>query len=61
VPAAVYWGRAPHKEASWFRLLLAQDFGAVSRARKFMQVLINGRHTLLELDEPLSLPASAAR
>src|SRR5262249_29089462 len=57
VPAAVYWGRAPHKEASWLRLLLAQDFGAVSRARKFMQVLINGRDTLLELDEPLSLRA----
>jgi len=57
VPAAVYWGRAPHKEASWLRLLLAENFGAVSRARKFMQVLINGRDTLLELDEPLSLRA----
>ena len=57
VPAAVYWGRAPQKEASWLRLLLAEDFGAVSRARKFMQVLINGRDTLLELDEPLSLRA----
>jgi len=55
VPAAVYWGRAPQKEASWLRLLLAEDFGVVSRARKFMQVLINGRDTLLELDEPLSL------
>src|SRR5215470_9776749 len=57
VPAAVYWGRAPQKEASWLRLLLAEDFGVVSRARKFMQVLINGRDTLLELDEPLSLRA----
>ena len=57
VPAAVYWGRAPQKEASWLRLLLAEDFGVVSRARKFMQVLINGRDTLVELDEPLSLRA----
>jgi glycerol-3-phosphate O-acyltransferase len=55
VPAAVYWGRAPQREASWLRLLLAQDFGAVSGARKFMQVLVNGRDTLLELDAPLSL------
>jgi glycerol-3-phosphate O-acyltransferase len=57
VPAAVYWGRAPHKEASWLRLLLSEDFGATSPARKFMQVLFNGRDTLLELDEPLSLRA----
>jgi glycerol-3-phosphate O-acyltransferase len=57
VPAAVYWGRAPQKEASWLRLLLSEDFGVASRARKFMQVLINGRDTLLELDEPLSLRA----
>jgi glycerol-3-phosphate O-acyltransferase len=57
VPAAVYWGRAPQKEASWLRLLLSEDFGVTSRARKFMQVLFNGRNTLLELDEPLSLRA----
>ncbi len=57
VPAAVYWGRAPQKERSWLRLLLAEDFGVTSRARKFMQVLFNGRNTLLELDEPLSLRA----
>jgi glycerol-3-phosphate O-acyltransferase len=57
VPAAVYWGRAPQKEASWLRLLLSEDFAVGSRARKFMQVLLNGRDTLIELDEPLSLRA----
>jgi glycerol-3-phosphate O-acyltransferase len=57
VAAAVYWGRAPHKEASWLRLLLTEDFEVTSHARKFMQVLLNGRDTLLELDEPLSLRA----
>ncbi|MBV9727729.1 MAG: glycerol-3-phosphate 1-O-acyltransferase PlsB [Gammaproteobacteria bacterium] len=55
VPAAVYWGRAPHKEASWLGLFLSEDFGFASRARKLVQVLFNGRDTLLELDEPLSL------
>src|SRR5215469_14353162 len=55
VPAAVYWGRAPGREGSWLRLLLAEDFGVTSRARKFLQVLFNGRNTLIELDEPLSL------
>jgi glycerol-3-phosphate O-acyltransferase len=57
VPAAVYWGRAPQKEASWLRLLLVEDWALASRARKCMQVLFNGRNVLIELDEPLSLRA----
>ncbi|HEY4750375.1 MAG TPA: glycerol-3-phosphate 1-O-acyltransferase PlsB [Steroidobacteraceae bacterium] len=57
VPAALYWGRAPQKEASWLRLLLVEDWAFTSRARKFLQVLFNGRNTLIELDEPLSLRA----
>jgi glycerol-3-phosphate O-acyltransferase len=55
VPAAIYWGRAPQKEGSWLRLLLVEDWALTSRARKFLQVLFNGRNTLIELDEPLSL------
>jgi glycerol-3-phosphate O-acyltransferase len=55
VPVAVYWGRAPQKEASWFRLLLVEDWAITSSARKFMQVLFNGRATLVEFDEPVSL------
>lgn len=55
VPVAVYWGRAPQKEASWFRLLFVEDWAITTRARKFMQVLFNGRNALLEFDEPLSL------
>lgn len=55
VPVSVYWGRAPQKERSWFRLLLAEDWAITTRARKFMQVLFNGRDTLVEFDEPVSL------
>jgi glycerol-3-phosphate O-acyltransferase len=55
IPVAVYWGRAPQKEASWFRLLLVEDWALTSRARKFLQVLFNGRDTLIEFDEPISL------
>ncbi len=54
-PAAVYWGRAPQREASWFRLLLVENWALTSRIRKFLQVLFNGRDTLLEIDEPVSL------
>jgi glycerol-3-phosphate O-acyltransferase len=57
VPVAVYWGRAPQKEGSWFRLMLVEDWALTSRARKFLQVLFNGRDTIIEFDEPLSLRA----
>src|SRR5579875_175385 len=55
VPVAVYWGRAPQREASWFRLLLVEDWALTSRLRKFFQVLFNGRNTLVEIDEAVSL------
>ena len=55
IPVAVYWGRAPQKERSWFRLLLVEDWALTSRARKFLQVLFNGRNTFIEFDEPISL------
>ncbi len=55
VPVAVYWGRAPQKEASWLRLLLVEDWALTTRLRKLLQVLFNGRDTLVEFDEPVSL------
>jgi glycerol-3-phosphate O-acyltransferase len=60
VPVAVYWGRAPQREASWFRLLLVEDWALTSRLRKFLQVLFNGRNTLIEIDEAVSLRALLA-
>jgi glycerol-3-phosphate O-acyltransferase len=55
VPTAVYWGRAPQKEGSWLRLLFAENWALTSRLRKFLAVLVNGRNTMIELGEPLSL------
>ncbi|HEV2442419.1 MAG TPA: glycerol-3-phosphate 1-O-acyltransferase PlsB [Steroidobacteraceae bacterium] len=55
VPVAVYWGRAPQREASWIRLLLVENWALTSRARKLLQVLFNGRNTLVELEDPISL------
>ena len=57
VPVAVYWGRAPQKEGSWFRLMLVEDWALASRARKFLQVLFNGRNTIVEFEQPLSVRA----
>ncbi len=55
VPAAVYWGRAPQREASWLRLLLVENWALTSRLRRFFQVLLNGRNTLVEIDDAVSL------
>jgi glycerol-3-phosphate O-acyltransferase len=55
VPVAVYWSRAPQKERSWFRLLFVEDWALTSRARRFMQVLVNGRDAIIEFDDPISL------
>ena len=55
VPAAVYWGRAPQKERSLIRLLLAEDWVIASRVRRFFTVLFNARNTTVQLGEPVSL------
>jgi glycerol-3-phosphate O-acyltransferase len=55
VPVAIFWGRAPHKEASLWRLWFAEDWVLVGRFRKFLNVLVNGRNTLVHFGEALRL------
>jgi glycerol-3-phosphate O-acyltransferase len=55
VPTAVYWGRAPQKEGSWLRLLLAENYSLGGSLRKLLQVIFNGRFTMIEVGQPISL------
>ena len=55
VPVVIFWGRAPHKEESWWRALIAEDWVLVGRFRRFLNVVFNGRNTLVYFGEPLSL------
>ncbi|MCP5471523.1 MAG: glycerol-3-phosphate 1-O-acyltransferase PlsB [Sinobacteraceae bacterium] len=55
VPVAVYWGRAPQKEGSWLRLLLSENWVFGSSLRKLLQLIFNGRFTMLEMGAPESL------
>ncbi len=55
VPVAIFWGRAPSKEASWWRLLFAEDWVLVGRFRKLLAVMMNGRNTVVNFGEPLRL------
>jgi glycerol-3-phosphate O-acyltransferase len=55
VPVAIFWGRAPHKEVSWWRLLFAEDWILVGRFRKLLSVIFNGRNTLVYFGDPIRL------
>jgi glycerol-3-phosphate O-acyltransferase len=55
VTVGVYWGRAPQKEKSFFRLLLAEDWVIGSRLSRAFSVLVNGRNVMVQLGDPVSL------
>jgi len=55
LPVAIFWGRAPHKKASLWGLLFAEDWVLVGRFRKALSVLFNGRNTLVHFGEPVRL------
>ena len=55
VPVAIYWGRSPEKEKSWFKLLFLENWEVVGRTRKLLATIIHGRNTLLRFSEPLPL------
>ncbi|MGA2189503.1 MAG: glycerol-3-phosphate 1-O-acyltransferase PlsB [Steroidobacteraceae bacterium] len=55
VPVAIFWGRAPHKEVSLWRLLFTEDWVFAGRFKKALTVLFNGRNTLVYFGEPVRL------
>ena len=57
VPVAIYWGRSPDKERSFFKLLFSENWDVVGRTRKFFATLLHGRNTLLRFSHPLPLSA----
>lgn len=55
VPVAIYWGRSPDKEHSWFRLLFLENWEVAGRTRKLIATIFHGRNTLLRFSEPLPI------
>jgi glycerol-3-phosphate O-acyltransferase len=55
VPVSIFWGRAPEKEQSLWRLLFAENWVLVGRFRKMLNVLVNGRNTVVYFGEPVPL------
>ncbi|MCH8551076.1 MAG: glycerol-3-phosphate 1-O-acyltransferase PlsB [Natronospirillum sp.] len=55
VPVNVFWGRAPNRESSLFRVLFSDRWTIPGPIRKFFTVLFNGRNTFVEVSAPVSL------
>jgi glycerol-3-phosphate O-acyltransferase len=55
VPVSIFWGRAPIKEVSLWRLLFTEDWVLVGRFRKLLNVIFNGRNTVVQFGEPIRL------
>ena len=55
VPVNVFWGRAPDKEGSWLRVLLAENWDLAGRARRLLSVLVNGRNLFVQFGDAVSL------
>src|SRR5271169_1308016 len=55
VPVSIFWGRAPHKEVSPWRLLFTEDWALVGRFRKLLNAIFNGRNTVVQFGEPIRL------
>ncbi|HSN73206.1 MAG TPA: glycerol-3-phosphate 1-O-acyltransferase PlsB, partial [Steroidobacteraceae bacterium] len=60
VPVGLYWGRAPDKERSWLRVMLAEGWNLASRFRRVLNVMLNGRNLLVQFGEPVSLQGIVA-
>lgn len=58
IPVSLFWGRAPDRERTWFRLLIAEDWDIGGRFRKFLSLLINGRNLLVLFGE--AMPVQSA-
>ncbi len=55
VPVSVFLGRAPQKESGIFKILFSEQWGIASRFRRFMSLLVHGKHTLIRFSKPIVL------
>jgi glycerol-3-phosphate O-acyltransferase len=55
IPVAIYWGRSPDKEHSFFKLMFAENWDVGGRTRKFFATVLHGRNTLMRFSHALAL------
>lgn len=57
VPVSVFWGRAPDRENSIFKILFSDSWGVPGFFRKLFIIFAQGRQTLVYFAEPISVRA----
>ena len=55
VPVTILWGRAPDKEDSLFRLLMANEWAVPSKTKQLFNIGVMGRDTFVRFSEPKDL------
>ncbi|BES72461.1 glycerol-3-phosphate 1-O-acyltransferase PlsB [Marinobacter nanhaiticus D15-8W] len=55
VPVTLFWGRAPDKEKSLFKLLLSDTWSVAGRLQKLLIILVHGRNTYVQFGQPISI------
>jgi glycerol-3-phosphate O-acyltransferase len=55
VPVSLFWGRAPDRERSWLRLLVAEGWDIGGRFRKVLSLLVNGRNLMMLFGDAMAL------
>ncbi|MEW5833719.1 MAG: glycerol-3-phosphate 1-O-acyltransferase PlsB [Pseudomonadota bacterium] len=60
VPVSIYVGRAPSRDSGWFRVLFSENWVVVGHFRRLLALLLNGRDTVVQFSEPVSLREALA-
>jgi glycerol-3-phosphate O-acyltransferase len=55
IPVSIYWGRAPGRQNSVLKALLAETWRATGTLRQTLAILMHGRHAIVRFSQPLSL------
>ena len=55
VPVSVFWGRAPSRENSIFKILFSDSWGVPGMFRKLFIIFAQGRNTFVHFNEPISV------
>jgi glycerol-3-phosphate O-acyltransferase len=55
VPVSLFWGRAPEKQDSLLKTLLADSWATPGSLRQLLRLVLHGRQTLVRFGDPVSL------
>jgi glycerol-3-phosphate O-acyltransferase len=55
VPVSLFWGRAPEKQNSLWKIIFSDNWSAPGFIRKFFIILTQGRQLLMRFSRPLSM------